>query len=272
MEYDEAEMLDANTFIREGWDFRGWKDAGGAAYADLAEVVNLTAEDGSEVMLYAQWERIPLKVTYVDGHTGSVIDVDDVFWGDGSTHPSIPAHTGYKAIGWDVTDLSRITEDTLVKVSYEPIAYRVLFNGGAPDAQGHMEAQPMEYDLADTLFRNSYSRTGYRFVGWKDASGNAYTDAQEVVNLTAEDGGEVTLYAQWEALPAPETPEQQTPAQTTPASTPTSTTTSVPATGTTTSAPSVADLAQTGAGATAAGLGVGGILAAIAAATRRKRK
>ncbi|MCM1026198.1 MAG: InlB B-repeat-containing protein [Roseburia sp.] len=56
---------------------------------------------------------------------------------------------------------------------------------------------------------NAFSRTGYRFVGWNtksDGSGRAFSDGQEILNLTEEnwDGSEqsaegtVILYAQWE--------------------------------------------------------------------------
>lgn len=58
------------------------------------------------------------------------------------------------------------------------------------------------------LTRNAFIRTGYQFTGWNtepDGSGRAFSDGQEILNLTAEnwDGdeqsteGTVTLYAQW---------------------------------------------------------------------------
>ncbi|MCQ4827322.1 InlB B-repeat-containing protein, partial [Eubacterium callanderi] len=45
-------------------------------------------------------------------------------------------------------------------------------------------------------------KTGYSFKGWNtqsDGGGTAYTDGQNVVNLTAVEGEKVTLYAQWRA-------------------------------------------------------------------------
>lgn len=53
----------------------------------------------------------------------------------------------------------------------------------------------------DTALRkNCYSCEGYVFAGWNtkpDGSGIGYADGEEVLNLTAEDGGVVKLYAQW---------------------------------------------------------------------------
>lgn len=50
------------------------------------------------------------------------------------------------------------------------------------------------------LTLNGYSRDGYEFVEWNtkpDGTGDRYADGAEIWNLTAEEGGAVTLYAQW---------------------------------------------------------------------------
>lgn len=51
-----------------------------------------------------------------------------------------------------------------------------------------------------TLSLNTYRRTGYVFMGWNtlaDGSGVFYEDGAEILNLTAEEGASVSLYAQW---------------------------------------------------------------------------
>lgn len=59
MEYGETRNLTANSFKRAGYDFTGWrlgdKDSGDA-YADRAEISNLTADDNDSVTFYAQWK------------------------------------------------------------------------------------------------------------------------------------------------------------------------------------------------------------------------
>ena len=67
-------------------------------------------------------------------------------------------------------------------------------------ANGTMADQTLTYDQATTLTKNAFSTTTGEWTGWNtqaDGSGTAYTDGQEVQNLTAEQGGTVTLYAQW---------------------------------------------------------------------------
>ena len=58
----------------------------------------------------------------------------------------------------------------------------------------------MTYGTAKNLTKNTYQRTGYEFIGWstdKNAKTPEYQDEQNVNNLSAVDGGTVTLYAVW---------------------------------------------------------------------------
>ncbi|MBR5337553.1 MAG: InlB B-repeat-containing protein [Lachnospiraceae bacterium] len=87
-----------------------------------------------------------------------------------------------------------------------PNEYTVKFdkNGGSY-IEGEMEDQKIIYDQPQPqphpLFANKFTCAGGTFAGWntkKDGSGTSYTDGQSVENLTTEDGGVVTLYAQWD--------------------------------------------------------------------------
>lgn len=63
-----------------------------------------------------------------------------------------------------------------------------------------MTAQPFTYDQSQNLTQNAFTRPGYTFAGWNtkaDGSGTPYADQAEVKNLSATDGGSITLYAQW---------------------------------------------------------------------------
>jgi uncharacterized repeat protein (TIGR02543 family) len=73
--------------------------------------------------------------------------------------------------------------------------YRVTFdaNGGT----GEMKEQAFAKERPQALVSNAFTRIGYLFYGWNtasDGSGDAYTDAQEIV--LDED---ITLFAQWKA-------------------------------------------------------------------------
>lgn len=80
--------------------------------------------------------------------------------------------------------------------------YQVVFNANDGKTQWTV-TQDMVYDEPQKLFSNQFRRYGYKFAGWTkkpEWEGPAacdYTDAQSVVNLTAENNGRVPLYAQW---------------------------------------------------------------------------
>ena len=77
--------------------------------------------------------------------------------------------------------------------------YTVTFN--ANGGEGTMATQTFTYDVAQNLTANTFTRAGYNFTGWntaEDGSGTTYANEAEVKNLTAEQNGNVNLYAQWE--------------------------------------------------------------------------
>ena len=63
-----------------------------------------------------------------------------------------------------------------------------------------MPPKAMKYGAAKPLPANAFRNPGHKFVGWNtapDGSGTKYANKAKVKNLTAEDGGTVTLYAIW---------------------------------------------------------------------------
>ena len=77
--------------------------------------------------------------------------------------------------------------------------YTVKYNGNGENS-GTTPSSSHTYDTAKNLTANEYVKNGYQFVGWNtqaDGSGTSYSDKQSVKNLTATNGGTVTLYAQW---------------------------------------------------------------------------
>ncbi len=83
-------------------------------------------------------------------------------------------------------------------VTYQPIDYKIKFdaNGGS----GNMDPIDATYDTEYTLPKSTMTHSTKIFDGWnteKEGNGDSYDDEAKVKNLTATDGGEVTLYAQW---------------------------------------------------------------------------
>lgn len=80
-----------------------------------------------------------------------------------------------------------------------PNKYTIKYN--ANGGTGKIDQQNALYGDKVSLSKgDSYKRQGYTLTGWntsKDGKGIDYKLGQKTQNLTSDDGGEVTLYAQW---------------------------------------------------------------------------
>ncbi|MBQ3559493.1 MAG: InlB B-repeat-containing protein [Agathobacter sp.] len=82
--------------------------------------------------------------------------------------------------------------------NWKPNTYTIEYdaNGGS----GRMNTVTHIYDKEQALAKNTFTRTGYTFMGWARTPDGAvdFTDGQTVENLTSANGGKVTLYAVWQ--------------------------------------------------------------------------
>ena len=81
-----------------------------------------------------------------------------------------------------------------------PNTYTVRFAGNY-NTSGAIADIQAKYDESFILPRTGVYKDGYKLEKWnsnKFGTGTAYTDGQSVKNLTATNGGIVTLYAQWQ--------------------------------------------------------------------------
>ena len=164
--------------------------------------------------LYAQWDN-HYTVTFEQGSptfqgTGEV----EATYGAALPAISVPSKTGYIFGGYYTGENGTGTQyynengvgntwaeaaNTTLHAKWTGISYQVAFD--ANEGSGTMANQAFTYGAAATaLTTNTFTRTGYYFLGWNtnaDGSGTAFYNGKEVENLTSVDGGIVTLYAQW---------------------------------------------------------------------------
>ncbi|MGX8774763.1 MAG: InlB B-repeat-containing protein, partial [Bacillota bacterium] len=97
--------------------------------------------------------------------------------------------------GWDDAEQTNV-----LYAQWKANNYKVKFDKNDDAATGTMQDQTFTYDIEQTLTPNGFEKANYEFAGWTtnaDGSGDSYTDEQAVKNLTSENNGEITLYAQW---------------------------------------------------------------------------
>ena len=107
--------------------------------------------------------------------------------------------TGHSYTAYDVAAID--ADNNTFYAFWKAHQYTIKFDGNTADG-GSTDDQTMTYDTAANLTANGYTKTGYTFTGWNtkpDGTGTAYSDGQNVKNLTTADGDMITLYAQWRA-------------------------------------------------------------------------
>ncbi len=119
-----------------------------------------------------------------------------------------PIKPGYTFDGWEdengnpVDPTKPIAEDITIKPKFVANTYTVKFDANGGD--GAMAEMQFTYDEAQALTANAFNFIGREYTGWDtkaNGSGVHYDNEAEVKNLTAENNGIVTLYAQWSINP-----------------------------------------------------------------------
>ena len=115
----------------------------------------------------------------------------------GSTDKAPDDGYRYTFTGWS-PEVVVAEEDATYTAQYSATArvfYTITFN--ANGGEGSMEPQRFEVGVDTALNANTFTREGYKFIGWNtaaDGSGATYADEGAILELT----GDMTLYAQWQ--------------------------------------------------------------------------
>ena len=206
-------FLDAAT--KTGYQFGGWYRS-----ADFSGQAVNTIESGStgDVELWAKWTGNRYAVCFDDnGETGGTMYNELFTYGEAKALTACAyTRTGYHFTGWnteaDGSGTAYADGEEVLNLTAEPDAtltlyaqwtantYTVHFDPVIP-VNGTMADMTLTYDQeATALTKNAFSTTTGQWLRWnteRDGSGTDYEDEQQVQNLTAEQGGTVTLYAQW---------------------------------------------------------------------------
>ena len=212
--YDQQQALTTNGYTNAGYTFKGWATSqnGDVVYTDGQQVSNLTTQANGQVTLYAVWQANKYQVVF-DPNTGSgnMENQEFTYGQEQKLNANQFTKEGYTFKGWntqangagqayaDLASVSNLATEGQVTLyaQWQANNYTVKFdaNGG----QGKMQDQQFEYDKAQKLSENAFTKENYTFAGWATSQNGdvVYTDAKEVKNLTTANNGEVTLYAVW---------------------------------------------------------------------------
>lgn len=196
----ESEELTGTTGENAAVTLKEYTGFDTGTYTDMT-----IAADGSTVV-EVHYPRNSYTVTWRDWNGTTELGSGKFKYGETITVPDIvekpSRRTGYTFASWKDSGTMPAENKTITaseeSAHWTANTYTVTFN--ANGGTGSMENQVYIYDAEQTLTANAFSKNGYEFAGWNtqsDGSGMSYSDAQTVSNLTAENNGTVTLYAQW---------------------------------------------------------------------------
>ena len=210
MTYDQTAELPQLSFTREGYRFTGWAPSarGKAAYADGAQVVNLSAKSGATVTLYAQWTPNSYTVVYEgNGADKGTMKPKTMLCGKTYTLTANAfSRTGYAFQGW-ATDpdsstpeytnsqkgvaLSTTDQDVVTLYAvWAPVAYKLTYKNLTVE---ELTQVPQTYTIEDTIELPAMSRNGFDFGGWH-LDGAFKKPADTISGIGAR-----TIYAKWTA-------------------------------------------------------------------------
>ena len=184
----------------------------------------------------AYWAPHHYDVIYHDNVPAGTPNIEEGRKASGSTDPQLKDEfgkeytmtengfslEGYTFAGWSLEegvqtvqyldkatykDLTTVNEGVVdLYAQWNPIEYLIKYDSnkpdGAPDPTGTMsDDEHRQYDVGYNLTENAFSIDGYDFLGWSTVPGvqpKEYDDKAPYKNLVKENGGVVTMYAQWQ--------------------------------------------------------------------------
>ena len=230
--YDQNLTLQSNVPTRIGYTFVKWttnKDGTGTAYQPGSQYSYNRDSDGGTVTLYAVWTPWKYTVRYdknvpasSSSQTVSNMPADQTKTEEVNLTLSSnkPSRNGYIFNGWQAQINGKAVDyQPGATLSYDPDAkgsvitlkakwtawkHTIHYDKNVPASSSSQTVANMPeddtktFDITKTISSTKPSRNGYIFNGWntqKDGKGTAY--ASGAAYKHDQNGGTVTLYAQW---------------------------------------------------------------------------
>lgn len=191
---DETIILPEPTLA--GFVFAGWFDN---AELEGDAVTEVPAGSTGNVTVYAKWTPITYDVTFVDGETTVVLEVEIGTTVDEGDFPEVDAPEGQALLGWfyvengsqlEFTSQTPVNRDYTLTPQFAPVA-TITFDsqdGSLVEPLTEIVGMPIEAPEEPT-------RENFVFTGW--FLDEAATEAYDFTTMPVED---LTLYAGWEAV------------------------------------------------------------------------
>ena len=195
---------------RQGYTFVGWfEDENFKTMATYTQdETNTTFEITKDLTLWAKWQArgdIKYVTNYwlqnADDDTFTLFESDELF---GTVDTTVDAITKvYTGFTFDQANINNVTSgivkadgSLVLNLYYIRNIYSITYhsNGG----EGTMNAQRFKYGQTLALLTNTFTRSGFGFVGWTASANDTTVQFAENQDFTFNDTQNIDLYAIWQ--------------------------------------------------------------------------
>jgi uncharacterized repeat protein (TIGR02543 family) len=190
----------SSTMTKTGYSFAGWSDgtstyAGGATWTVPASDSNFT--------LTALWNTQTFTYSYDSNGGGTAPSGGTKTYGESLVLAASTglSKTGYTFAGWNDgsttsnagTSVS-ITTNKIYVAQWSAQGFTISYSGNTPTSGSVSSGSYVAGGVPYAIAANGFTKDGYTFAGWKDASNNSYT-----VGSGYSTAANLALIAQWTA-------------------------------------------------------------------------
>ena len=187
---------------KTGHSFSRWSGSNGGSYSNGQIVSNLTTTNGATITMNAVWKVNQYTVTVNRGTGIAGVSGGGTYNYGATVNLGYSLTAGYHFTSWSGSygtgSFTMPANNVTMTANGAGNTYYIVYNGNGSNG-GSMSNTTCTYGSNCTLRANSFSKTGYSFNGWSGSNGGSYSNGQTVSNLTATNGGSITLTAKWKA-------------------------------------------------------------------------
>ena len=187
---------------KTGHSFSRWSGSNGGSYSNGQIVSNLTTTNGATITMNAVWKVNQYTVTVNRGTGIAGVSGGGTYNYGATVNLGYSLTAGYHFTSWSGSygtgSFTMPANNVTMTANGAGNTYYIVYNGNGSN-DGSMSNTTCTYGSNCTLRANSFSKTGYSFNGWSGSNGGSYSNGQTVSNLTATNGGSITLTAKWKA-------------------------------------------------------------------------
>jgi uncharacterized repeat protein (TIGR02543 family) len=204
----ETKAISPNQFTRAGYVFTGWNtqvDGSGTAYANNGPLTM----GSSSVRLFAQWAPSLFSINFAPNgaNSGTMSTISNVspdqrvklprniYTRQASTFAGWATSADGPVVYQDEAEISNITGNITLYAKWNAVEVPVSFNSNG--GSGTMAPQIFTRSESKPLSTNTFTRAGFRFMGWATSINGLVEYADRAVYTSGS--LPLSLYAVWQA-------------------------------------------------------------------------